>query len=93
MGYFINYLKKGSIYKLEGELLSFQKKYQNLYVFFVVKYDIFNEITPYVVTEEEVLYTAEEINFIKLVEHSRPSREKLKSIGKEKLWKQKKENL
>lgn len=86
MGYFINYLKKGSIYKLEGETLAFQKKYQNLYVFLVVKYDIFNEVTPYAVTEEERLYTAEEINFIKLVEHPRPSREKLKSIGKEKVW-------
>lgn len=92
MGYFINFLKTGSIYKLEGEMLAFQKKYKNLYVFFVVKYDIFNDVTPYVVTEEEMLYTAEEIKFIKLVEHPRPSREKLKSIGKEKSWK-KKENL
>lgn len=86
MGYFINYLKTGSIYNLEGDLLAFQKKHQNLYVFFVVKYDIFNDVTPYVVTEEEMLYTAEEIKFIKLVEHKRPSREKLKRIGKEKVW-------
>lgn len=83
MGYYLNVLQKGQMYNLGGQRLQFIEKAGKLFCFYICKMDEWT--FTYEPTEEQVLFTSEEINFIRRVQDE-PIKYGLRKIGKDKVF-------
>jgi hypothetical protein len=81
MGYYLNVLQEGAKYELDGERLVFIGKKNNLYYFYLCKYD--SSCFDYVKTNDTVLYKIRELNFIKKVQDGSIA---LRRIGRDKVF-------
>ena len=83
MGYFLNVLRQGQMYDLNGEKIVFIQKVGRLYYFYVCKY---NEWTfKFEPTEEKTSFTIKEINYIKRAQNEQ-NEIGLRKIGRDKVF-------
>lgn len=81
MGYYLNVLQEGAKYELNGERLVFIGKKNNLYCFYLCKYD--SDSFDYVKTKTTVSYKIRELEFIKKVQERSVA---LRRIGRDKVF-------
>ena len=83
MGYFLNVLREGQMYQLDGQKLQFIEKFGQFYYFYICKYDEWK--LQYEPTEERVPFTRKEIEYIKRVQ-GEPRQVGLRKIGRDKVF-------
>jgi hypothetical protein len=83
MGYYINILRQGQMYELEGQKLQFIERIDGRYYFHICQMD-YNELKC-LPTGEITSFTIQEINFIRRVNDEQKS-VGLRRIGRERVF-------
>ena len=83
MGYYLNILKPGQIYELDGIKLQFIEKIDKWYYFYICK---LNELTfNYEPTKEKRFYKLKDLAYLKRVDNGKEGFN-LRQIGKDKVF-------
>lgn len=82
MGYYLNVLRKGEMYQLEGQKLLFLEKILSRYYFYTCKMDEWD--FRYKPTNEKISFTADEIVYLKRFQDE-PTSVGLRKIGRDKV--------
>ena len=83
MGFYINTLKKGKKYELDGKTIEFIQKYDDFYYFYICEtseWEFDFKPTPTIVS-----YTSIELEYIKRVQE-RSERSVLRCVGRDKVF-------
>lgn len=83
MGYYLNVLRKGQMYELDGQKLQFTEKVGKRFYFYSCKMN--DWLFRYEPTNDKISFTSEEINFIRRVQDE-PIKSGLRKIGREKVF-------